>query len=417
MPSLYLVILLMLVATLGSNRVAMSASANGEEHAMHDGKEIVMEKKGPHNGKLLEDGNFSIELTIFETGVPPEMRVYIYRDNQLIAPDQLDALVVTLFRLDGDQDILQFNPEQDYLVSDQIVTEPHSFDVEVSAKFENKDFHWNFENYEGRVEISDRLLALAEVKTDKAGPQTLRFVNTLFGVIEIPQNQRSYVYASYQGMVENIRVNVGDKVNKGQIIATILNTKTLQRYTVKSPASGEVTQRMTNRGDRVEANALLEIADLSKVWVEMSAFPENIEKLEIGQSVVVRDLHQHDMTEGKISYIAPVMTDGHIARARAVIDNKEGHWRPGMHVKADVEVSKREVSLAVNNKALQSFRGMPVVFARYNNIFEVRMLKIGETDGEYIEVLGGLKPNTDYVTENSFLLKADVLKDGASHDH
>ena len=60
---------------------------------------------------------------------------------------------------------------------------------------------------------------------------------------------------------------------------------------------------------------------------------------------------------------------------------------------------------------------MPVVFARYDNIFEVRMLEMGETDGEYIEVLGGLKPGTDYVTDNSFLLKADVLKDGASHDH
>lgn len=413
----YLVTLLALVSSLAFNPVAMYASENTEEQTMLDGKKMLMEKEGPHGGRLLEKDGFSVEITIFESGIPPEMRLYVYKKNQLITPDQVDNLVITLSRLGGDQDILQFSPEQDYLVSDQIVKEPHSFDVEVSAKFENNDFYWHFENHEGRAEISDRLLQLSEVETDRAGPETLRFINTLFGVIEIPQNQRSYVYASYQGMVERIHVNIGDKVKKGQTIATVLNTKTLQRYNVKSPASGEVTQRMVNPGERANEKALIEIADLSKVWVEMSAFPEDIEKLEVGQSVVVRDLHQHDVAKSELSYISPVMTGGHIARARAVIDNKEGHWRPGMHVKADIEVGKREVPLAVKSNALQSFRGMPVVFARYGNSFEVRMLEMGETDGEYIEVLGGLKPNTDYVTENSFLLKADVLKDGASHDH
>ena len=45
------------------------------------------------------------------------------------------------------------------------------------------------------------------------------------------------------------------------------------------------------------------------------------------------------------------------------------------------------------------------------------MVELGETDGEFVEVLGGLKPGTEYVTGNSFLIKADILKDGARHDH
>jgi len=49
------------------------------------------------------------------------------------------------------------------------------------------------------------------------------------------------------------------------------------------------------------------------------------------------------------------------------------------------------------------------------------MVELGESEGQsnggMIEVLDGLKPGTEYVTGNSFLIKADILKSGASHDH
>ena len=45
------------------------------------------------------------------------------------------------------------------------------------------------------------------------------------------------------------------------------------------------------------------------------------------------------------------------------------------------------------------------------------MLDLGRQDDEWVEVLGGLAPGTRYVTTNSYVLKADVEKSGASHDH
>jgi cobalt-zinc-cadmium efflux system membrane fusion protein len=45
------------------------------------------------------------------------------------------------------------------------------------------------------------------------------------------------------------------------------------------------------------------------------------------------------------------------------------------------------------------------------------MLELGRQAGEWAEVLGGLEPGTVYVTENSYVLKADIEKSGASHDH
>ena len=45
------------------------------------------------------------------------------------------------------------------------------------------------------------------------------------------------------------------------------------------------------------------------------------------------------------------------------------------------------------------------------------MLELGEADADWIEVTGGLKPGAEYVLENSYLIKADIEKSGASHDH
>ena len=48
---------------------------------------------------------------------------------------------------------------------------------------------------------------------------------------------------------------------------------------------------------------------------------------------------------------------------------------------------------------------------------EVRMLELGREAGEYVEVLGGIEPGTRYVAASSYVIKADIEKSGASHDH
>jgi len=383
-----------------------------DEHVENEPVEV----KGPNGGKLLQQDEFSVEVTIYENGIPPEMRLFIYQNEQAIDPS-LVKIGVTLDRLGGTQDQLKFSPEKNYLVSDKEVVEPHSFDVTIEAQFNNQSYSWHYDNHEGRAEISERLIKLSEIKTEKIGSRELKFRDTLFGVISIPNNKLFKLHAAYPGLVESVYVQVGDKVKKGQRLATLKNTQTLQNYHLKSPTDGDVSNVLVNVGDKADESSLIEITDLSEVWVDLSAFPENIERLAIGQKVELYDLHQHERVESSLSYIAPKMTGGHIARARAIITNSDGHWRPGMHIKADIEIENRSVPMAVKASAIQSFREMPVVFAKYGNTFEVRMVQLGDSDGEHIEVLGGIEMGTEYVVENSFLLKAEVLKDGASHDH
>ncbi|MFN2289022.1 MAG: secretion protein HlyD, partial [Chromatocurvus sp.] len=55
-------------------------------------------EKGPHGGRMLREGDFAIELAIFETGVPPEFRVWVTRNGQPVSPTAVD-LQVRLTRL------------------------------------------------------------------------------------------------------------------------------------------------------------------------------------------------------------------------------------------------------------------------------------------------------------------------------
>ena len=100
-----------------------------------------------------------------------------------------------------------------------------------------------------------------------------------------------------------------------------------------------------------------------------------------------------------------------------VLDNSDGRWATGTYVTGTISVSEFAVSLAVRRTGLQSFRDFTVVYAQFGDQYEVRMLDLGREDDDWAEVLGGLEPGTRYVTTNSYVLKADVEKSGATHDH
>ena len=408
--------LLCLAMALTSLGLSVNSVASGQhDHHGEEKHHQKPQKKGPKGGTLLESGPLAIEVSIYENGIAPEMRVYAYENGELIKPGSL-KLEVELHRIDTEEQ-LGFTVENNYWVSNRSVYEPHSYEVNVTANYKNVTHNWSYDSFEGRTQISDRMQSLSGIKTEKAGKRKISEVETVFGVIEVPTNQVFTVITPYDSIVEEVYVELGDTVSKGQPLLHVKNVRSLQSYTVKSPGNGEITFFDVSIGNKTSDKPLLTISDLSKVWVNLSAFPENVEKMQKGQTASVYDLHHHEKQQGSIIYVAPAMTGGHIARARALINNKEGHWRPGMHVKADIITNTSASVLSVKKSALQSFHNATVVFAKFGDQFEMRPLTLGKSDGEYVEVLAGLKPDTEYATSNSFVIKADILKAGASHDH
>jgi cobalt-zinc-cadmium efflux system membrane fusion protein len=121
---------------------------------------------------------------------------------------------------------------------------------------------------------------------------------------------------------------------------------------------------------------------------------------------------------GKIDLLSPLSSyASQSIHTRVPLDNQDNQLRPGQFVRADVEIAEHQVPLAVRRSGVQRFRDFDVVYAKFGDTYEVRMLEFGITNDEWLEVVGGLSAGTEYVSENSYLIKADIEKSGASHDH
>jgi cobalt-zinc-cadmium efflux system membrane fusion protein len=408
-----------IIALLGAFLITAGCDSPSSHEAGHGHGAAAEEdyERGPNNGRMLRDGDFALEITIFETGVPPEFRVYPHQNEQPLDPNQVD-LTIELGRLGPRTDLFEFVGQDDYLRGDGVVLEPHSFDVAVRAQVGGNSYEWSYDSYEGRTQIEEPVAEAMGIAVAAAGPESIRETITLQGTIEPHPESIVEVRGQYPGLVRTLSKSVGDTVTRGEEIARIQSNESLQVYTVNAPISGTVVARDAVVGSASTDASLYVIVDLSRLVADLSVFSQDLDQVAAGQAVVVSSLDGTMSFTGTIDRILPTIDSlSRAATARVVIEDAEKGWRPGLFVEGVVTVAETAVPLAVRESGLQSFRDFTVVYAKVGDTYEVRMLDLGRRDGEFVEVLGGLEPGTTYVIENSYLVKADVEKSGASHDH
>jgi cobalt-zinc-cadmium efflux system membrane fusion protein len=158
----------------------------------------------------------------------------------------------------------------------------------------------------------------------------------------------------------------------------------------------------------------MRIADLSTVWVEFSVFARDLDHIRPGMTVFIQSADEDARAEARIEYISPTgETDTQSVTARAVIDNRDGHWVAGQFVTGQVVTGDAQVAVAVIPGALQELQGKPVVFVRTQQRFEPRPVELGRRAQDAVEVLQGLNAGELYAGRNSYLIKADLLKSEA----
>src|SRR5690606_38686192 len=293
-----------------------------------------------------------------------------------------------------------------FLRGDGVVTEPHSFDVTVQAVHAGTAHRWTYESHEGRVHISAESAAGAGIEIETAGPATIHEVVALYGRVALVPEAVRTLGARFPGVVREVRKRVGDPVRAGEVLARVEANDSLRVYEVTSPIGGVVTARTANPGQLAGDGPLLTVSDLNQVWAELAVFPRDLARIELGQPVRLAGADGSPAGRGRIARIAPAAdADTPTLTLWASIEDPGHAWIPGLYVTAEVLTAAAEVPLAVRTSALQAFRDFTVVFARVGDTYEVRMLELGRSDGEFVEVLDGLKPGTQYVTAHSYLIK------------
>lgn len=447
---------------------------------------------GPRGGKLFTDDDFSVELTIFEKGVPPQFRVYLYEKGKLLLPTAA-TVVITLSRLGASAQLFKLTPEADYLLGDQVVEEPHSFDITIAAERNGKLMRWSYSQVEGRVEIPDAMLKSMGIEVLTAGPAIIKPKLKLPGEVIFNEHNIVRVVPRVPGMVTAVHGHHGQQVKKGDVLAVVespmladlrsqyfvakkrltLARTTYERekqlweekitakqefllaqelwneaeialelastklralgvqpessrlgadivhYEIRSPISGIIIAKAIALGEALkEDREIYTVADVSTVWTAITVYPKDLNVIRIGQKVAVKATAFDVEGEGTVTYISTLIGgQTRTATARVELDNTTDRWRPGMFVNAELVAEEIAVPVAVSVAAIQTLRDWSVVFGRYDRYFEVRPLELGRADGDMVEVLKGLTHGEQYAGGNSFALKAELGKAGASHDH
>jgi cobalt-zinc-cadmium efflux system membrane fusion protein len=461
----------------------------GHGHGGHEEVEAGVTAKGPHGGKLFTDGDYALEISIFEQGVEPQFRLYAYLKDKPLDPAQ-SKVELTLERLGKTPQVFKFTQEGDYLKGDAIVVEPHSFKVTATATHAGKQHKFAYEQVEARVTMSDAQWQQAGVEIAKAGPAKIATKLQLLGEVRYNGDRTVHIVPRTAGRVESVAVSAGERVKKGQVLAVLSSQMladqrseqfaaqkrlalarttyarekklweekisaeqdylqaqaTLQeaeiaeqsarqklvalggtvgagndltRFEIRSPIDGIVTEKNLSVGEALkEDSAVFSISDLSTVWVEAPVAVQNLAAINSGQKVTVRANAFTAEAEGKVAYVSSLLGEQtRSATARIVLANPKGLWRPGLPVTVEVVSDEAQVPVTIATEAIQSLRDWQVVFGRYGDYFEARPLTLGRSDGRFVEVLEGMNAGEQYATKNSFLIKADIGKSGASHDH
>ena len=405
-----------LLAACGGHRGA-DAVHDHDTSDGHAGAEEI--RKGEHGGRLLEQDDYAVELAIAEDGTPPRYQAWLYRNGKSV-PGSAGSVAVRLRRLGNLAENHALEPQADgSLLARTVVGEPHSFVVTVDATWRGRDHRWTYDSFEARVELTPEAAARAGLALETAGPATLETRLRLNGRIVPNEDRLAHVLPRFAGIVREVRKHVGDQVAKGEVMAVVQSNQSLQSYEVRSEIAGTVIQKHVTPGEfAAEGDHLYTVANLDTVWVDLNVYRQDFPRIAVGQPVVLDPGEGLPRAEGRIDYISPFgAATTQTMLARVILPNPDLAWRPGFFVTGEVVVERSQVPLAVRAAALQTMGDATMVFLNDGDVYQGMPVETGRRDDQWVEITSGIDAGQRYVAKNSFVLKADVGKSGAEHDH
>ncbi len=193
------------------------------------------------------------------------------------------------------------------------------------------------------------------------------------------------------------------------------------RLPIYTPLAGVVIDKMVQEGQYVNTGEVLfNIADLSRVWVEIDVFENEVPYVRVGQSVEIRSSADHKVSShGRISFVYPFHDPKtHTVKARVELANTGHRLKPDMFVNAIIRVPL-VTGIAVPVTAVIDTGKRQVVWVESSaGVFEPRDVKVGERVDEKYQILSGLKEGDKVAVSGGYLIDSESqLKGGGGQDH
>jgi len=320
-----------------------------------------------------------------------------------------------------------------------------------------------------QFKLTENAMALANIQTSIVGNGKIDD-NTIKLSGKIVENEEANaVQVSYfSGRIERLNVSfTGEKVNKGQLLATIYSPelyaaqqelltasslkesqpalykavrnklklwklsenqinqietsgKVRENIPVYGTVSGTVSEKLVEQGDYIkQGQPLLKIANLNTVWANFDVYENQIDLFKKGQEIsITTNAYPNTAFEAKVDFIDPVLdTRTRTVKLRVVLHNKDSAFKPGMFVEGKIKgiTSNKEEVLTIPSSAVLWTGERSVVYIKSNPdqpIFEMREITLGNQNGDNYEVLEGLKHGDEIVTNGTFTVDAAAQLQG-----
>ena len=224
----------------------------------------------------------------------------------------------------------------------------------------------------------------------------------------------------FDGVVTHIHKRLGDKVKKGEVLASMESNETLRPFDMKAPLDGTIVGFYITPGESLDAGEIAyTVSDTSTVWVDLRVYQRDLPKVHVGQKVRISAGNEYESAEGEISYVGPIIDEStRTGLARVVLLNPSGTYRPGLFVIGKVLLDAYEFPVVVPRSAVISMDDTNVIFveAEADRGFKKKEVTLGQADTTSIAIRSGLNLGERYVSEGGFFLKADSQKEDFGGD-
>jgi cobalt-zinc-cadmium efflux system membrane fusion protein len=184
------------------------------------------------------------------------------------------------------------------------------------------------------------------------------------------------------------------------------------RHEMKAPFDGTIIEKHISLGEMLsEESVAFVLADLSTVWVKLNVHQKDLPRIRVGQAAAIGVGSMAPGAMGRISFLEPLAEEtNRTIRARIVLPNDDGRWRPGLFVTGRIMVEDVNAAVLAPNTALVMFEGKSCVFVKEGDGFRLQSIQAGRTDGTITEILQGLEAGMTYVAKGAFTLKSELGK-------